>query len=69
MLSSKTNAVCYLDNIEAMFYDNELPTGIEEVTGRKEDVRDGAVYNLNGQRVGTGYKGLMIQNGRKYFVK
>lgn len=69
MLSSKTNAVCYLDNIEATFYDNELPTGIEEVTGRKEDVRDGAVYNLNGQRVGTGYKGLMIQNGRKYFVK
>jgi hypothetical protein len=69
MLSSKTNAVCYIDNIEATFYDNELPTGIEEVTGRKEAVRDGAVYNLNGQRVGTGYKGLTIQNGRKYFVK
>jgi len=69
MLSSKTNAVCYLDNIEATFYDNELPTGIEEVIGKQEGVRGSAVYNLNGQRVGTSYKGLIIQNGRKYLIK
>ncbi len=28
-----------------------------------------AIYNLNGQRVGQGYKGLVIQNGKKMIIK
>ena len=28
-----------------------------------------AMYNLNGQRVGQGYKGLVIQNGKKMIIK
>ena len=30
---------------------------------------DDAVYNLNGQRVGNGHKGLVIKNGKKYLIK
>ena len=26
-------------------------------------------YNLAGQRVNTGYKGIVVKNGSKYFVK
>lgn len=27
------------------------------------------IYNLQGQRVGEGYKGICIQNGKKFIVK
>ena len=29
----------------------------------------GAAYNLAGQRVNAGYKGIVIKNGKKYIVK
>ena len=35
----------------------------------KEKRADNAVYNLNGQRVGNGHKGLVIKNGKKYLIK
>lgn len=31
--------------------------------------QNGAIYNLKGQRVGEGYKGLVIKNGKKVIVK
>ena len=39
-------------------------TDIREVRGKKDDVR-GEKYNLAGQRVTAGYKGLVIVNGQK----
>ena len=30
---------------------------------------EGGSYNLNGQRVGASYKGIVIQNGRKYLKR
>ena len=42
-------------------------TGISNVNVVR--VSDGAIYNLAGQKVGKDYKGIVIQNGRKYMQK
>lgn len=44
------------------------PTGINEVSNGT--VNDNApIYNLAGQRVGKDYKGVVIQNGKKFIKK
>ena len=43
-------------------------TGIESVTAGVLD-ENAPVYNLSGQRVSRSYKGVVIQNGRKFIVK
>ena len=43
-------------------------SGISDVQTYR-DIRIGAVYNLQGQRVQNPRKGLYIQNGKKYLVK
>ena len=48
-------------------FDDE-PTGIAEVAGSKEQVA-GAIYNLAGVKVGAGYKGIVIKNGKKFINK
>lgn len=41
------------------------PTGISALT--KHSVKtENAVYNLHGQRVGNGYRGLVVRNGKKH---
>ena len=47
------------------------PTGIVDVRSKTEEVRDtdNATYNLAGERVTEGYKGLVIKNGKKVVVK
>jgi hypothetical protein len=42
-------------------------TDIQTVVADKSD--DGPMYNLLGQRVDEGYKGLVIKNGKKYILK
>ena len=67
MLGTSNSAVCYVDDITVSF-GNEA-TGVETLTADGVDRRSGHVYNLAGQRVGDGYKGLVIKNGRKFVVK
>jgi hypothetical protein len=43
----------------------EEATGINTVKGEGFMVHDSKSYNLNGQRVGEGYKGIIVKNGRK----
>jgi hypothetical protein len=43
-------------------------TGIENVSAAKPVV-DGAIYNLNGQKVNNATKGVYIINGRKVVIK
>ena len=48
----------------------ELPAevlGIENVDARnaQNNRRDGNAYNLQGQKVGDSYRGIVIKNGRK----
>lgn len=45
-------------------------TGIHEmkaVNDKKDN--DNTIYNLNGQRVGADYKGIVIKNGKKFIAK
>ena len=46
---------------------NGKTNGIAELKAAKRF--EGAIYNLNGQRITTPAKGLYIMNGKKYFVK
>ena len=43
--------------------------GAAGINDLKADKADGAVYNLAGQRVDANYKGVVIQNGKKFMVK
>ena len=45
-----------------------LTTGIEENV-KNEKLRNGSIYNLQGQRIGFLQKGLNIVNGRKVYIK
>ena len=47
----------------------EETTGINGITASDAEQNDTALYNLAGQRVAKGYKGLVIKNGKKYLVK
>lgn len=67
---------CYLEvkgtSSKAAFY--SLGTNFGETTGissveNKAVKADAPVYNLAGQAVGKGYKGLVIKNGKKFVIK
>lgn len=47
----------------------EETTGINGITASDAEQDGTALYNLAGQRVAKGYKGLVIKNGKKYLVK
>ena len=44
------------------------PTGIKDVQG-SEFKAQGSAYNLNGIRVNSNYKGVVIMNGKKFYQK
>ena len=46
---------------------NAAATGI--ATAKTVANQNGAIYNIAGQMVNKGYKGLVIKNGKKYFQK
>ena len=46
-----------------------LIEGINGITASDAEQNGTALYNLAGQRVAKGYKGLVIKNGKKYLVK
>ena len=54
----------YFDNIT---WKVEGATAIQQVKAGKAE--DGARYNLAGQKVGASYKGIVIQNGKKFIQK
>ena len=67
---------CYLEvkstSPKAAFF--SLGTNFGETTGissveNKVEKADAPVYNLAGQLVGKGYKGLVIKNGKKFVIK
>ena len=43
------------------------PSGVNTINAVKVD--NGAIYNVAGQKVNAGYKGLVIKNGKKFLVK
>lgn len=48
---------------------NKTVTGINPLISDGSKVKNDAIYNLNGQRVGKDYKGFVIKNGKKYIAK
>ena len=44
-------------------------TGIDKVTCETSNLKDQPAYNLNGQKVGADYKGIVIRNGKKNINK
>lgn len=70
----------YLKNNDAAKYDEPtyftfctvgpISTGIQPATlNHHERMDDNRMYNLAGQQVTTGYKGIVIRNGRKVVIK
>ncbi len=60
-----TNGSCNIDKIQ--FTCTEPTDGIVEVAHEGTDT--GVTYNLSGQRVGEGYRGVVVRNGKKSVVK
>ena len=60
-----TGGKCNIDKIK--FTCTEPITGIVNVEVDNDNTGDS--YNLSGQKVGMGYKGIVIRNGHKVFVK
>ena len=68
MLSTNNAAACYIDDIEVSL--TKAPsTGIEQIANSQKQTANSPTYNLAGQRVNNGYKGLIIKNGRKIINK
>jgi len=51
------------------FTPNEDPSGVETIKTNKVWNADAPMYNLSGQKVDKSYKGIVIQNGRKFVNK
>ena len=55
------------DELQFVFYDSET-TGINNIDADTD--ADAFVYNLSGQKVGNGYKGIVVRkDGKKYMAK
>lgn len=62
---------CYLqvtesNGVKFLGFSDDDATGINAVSN---STKNAARYNLSGQRVGQDYKGIVIENGKKYLVK
>lgn len=58
--------VAGVKELKSAIINGETISGIAEV---KAEQLQGKMFNLQGQRVARGYKGIMIQNGKKVLVK
>lgn len=52
----------------SIVFNDDMTTGIGNITSAPSK-DEGVAYNLAGQRVANGYKGLVIKNGKKYIIK
>ena len=59
-----TGGGCNIDKIKFICTE---PAGISEV--KSDDAATGVSYNLAGQKVDAGYKGIVIRNGKKVIIK
>lgn len=51
--------------LDFIAFDDDTTTGINQATSDGTSATSAPAYNLNGQRVGTSYRGIIIQNGKK----
>lgn len=55
-------------NIDKLVFKQVQGTGIEEIQDSGSRIQDSG-FNLSGQKVGDGYRGIVIRNGKKIFKK
>ena len=53
----------------SVFFDDEPVTGIDPTSGNEQRRGAEGSYNVAGQKVKSGYRGIVIENGKKRFVK
>ena len=53
----------------SVFFDDEPVTGIDPTSGNEQRRGAEGSYNVAGQKVKSGYRGVVIENGKKRFVK
>ncbi len=66
--TNKGNQLCFVAIVDVAGEGTVIPTGIDAIM-TVEKANDGAIYNLAGQKVENGYKGLVIKNGKKFINK
>ena len=59
------NSIIQELNVTKAVEEGTDPTGIMQIANDVAAEADAPAYNMAGQRVGTGYKGLVIRNGKK----
>jgi hypothetical protein len=59
------NSIIQELNVTKAVEEGTEPTGIVQIANDVAAEADAPAYNMAGQRVGTGYKGLVIRNGKK----
>ena len=47
----------------------DIRTGIVGTKAESKSAANSQIYNLAGQKVNASYKGIVIQNGKKYIIK
>ena len=67
-LKKKTTGGSAPARLSVEFDDGET-TGISSTVSGADGGADAPMYNLQGQRVGSGYKGVVIKNGKKMIVR
>lgn len=67
MVATSAAAVAYVDDLK-LSYDDASLSGIADVT-TDSSAHAKATYNMSGQRVADGYRGIVVSNGRKTLVK
>lgn len=58
----------FLDEVTITKYEDG-PDAISAVSAENPFLNASGMYNLNGQKVGGDYRGIVIKNGKKYFTK
>ena len=71
LLNAKTYELLPLlgNRVCVEFLETAETTGIDTVKGEGFTVNDSESYNLNGQRVDSNYKGIIVQKGRKIYKR
>ena len=59
----------FLDEIQVKKADEKTPTAIVSVSTVKQASKEAPVFNISGQHVNKMYKGIVIQNGKKFIRK
>ena len=67
MVATSNAAVAYVDDLKLSFGDTSVSAIADVTTDRPAHTKE--AYNMNGQRVADGYRGIIIRNGKKMMVE